>query len=180
MPSPSVERQIGFGYLWLGVLVLQSSSCSEDLGGCDVCRRQRGQSICGESMLIWRHDRGDAIWHHHGLERRIAERPLGEESVPLLVALVPVPFVHLSLSDVQARGESFYFLLGPVGTPLKLRLQNLTLEAIHAGHQALSVGPRFVAGRCEHVVESISFEQAHPTERVFPILWLNSRYILDH
>ena len=83
---------------------------------------------------------------------------MGEERVPLLVALVPIPLVNLSLSDVQARGKSFHFLLGPVGATLKLCLQNLTLEAIHAGHQALSIGPHFVARRCKHVVESICLE----------------------
>ena len=84
----------------------------------------------------------------------------------MLIALVPVPFVDLRFGNAKASCQRLNFLLAPVRVPVKLGLQNFALKAVHARHEALTVGLELVARRLEHFVEAIGLEQAQSAQAV--------------
>ena len=96
----------------------------------------------------------------------IAKNGLCEQCFALLISLVPVPLVDLGLGDAEARRQRLDLLLAPERVAIEFGLQYLALEAVHARHEPLTVGLELVAGRFEHFVEAIRFEQAKSAQAV--------------
>jgi len=82
-----------------------------------------------------------------------------------LVPSVPVPFVHFSFGEVEARGQRLDLLVRPVALLFKLNLQDALLSFVHSRHEPFTTREQAVARRRQHlVVHAVDPLEAESTE----------------